>query len=466
MQNGNPGEIRRKKIIALVSVLIIAVLLIVFVLIPSLVKNNQAKANYSKALELMNSGQYQAAAEYFEECGDYSDAQDLAYQSYYTQAERLFENNDYEQAAGFYQRAGSYSNASEQYSECMYQIGLARMGRGDSNGAADAFLSAGINYKDIKRYICSDAALSQAVSLSTYPLNSRIEDYLFYKYGKQVVSISGDGNIDGDIYGDYSLDGTNLEVHLCADEYNGGTMDQVVDAFLSFIRCVYGIENSSVTSKLSEIKQNNYGSFYLSEQDELMADTWNEAGYVFLKVETVPIETTRQKSSLEGKAQMLVNVINQTAGENVATIEFVNNDTEATIEIKLLFSDDGSCYITGSYDASNDVFSISTLSIGFDVGPEQTKSEYIATFSNAAPVVYGIVEGVFGMSIDSSAKNDLVDKLTWAAEVWYRLVVEEGKDMWMEETGIFSPNLAGLRFEFQVVGNWFGGTLECSGYSF
>ena len=207
-------------------------------------------------------------------------------------------------------------------------------------------------------------------------------------------------------------------------------------------------------------------SFYLSQGSELMASIWAESGYYMMNVETVSKQATQRKASLAGKAQTLADAINQTAGENIASLGFVNNDDEATIEIKLLFSDEGSCYIYGTFDTNSDIFSISTLSIGFDVGPKQEENAYIAEFAKTAPVVYGIIERTFGLSIASSEKEGLESVLDTAARVWYSLVVEDGGDMWMEETGEYGVHLAGLSFNFQVVGNWFGGTIECSGFSF
>lgn len=466
MQNGDPREIRRKKIIALVITIAVVVLLIVFVLIPALVKSNQAKTSYNRAMELVSSGQYLAAAEQFEACGEYSNASEMARQSYYAQADILFGNQDYGHAADYYLKAEPYSNAVEQYNESMYQVGLSCLERADYDGTAQAFMRAGLGYKDTLRYVCNNAALSQAVPFSNYPLADRVADSLYYDYGERVIdSISGDGNIEGELYGIYSTEGENLFVSLSGEE------DKIIDAFVIFLRHNYGVDSSEVESNVRSTMQSVRAyepeqSFYLSQGSELMASIWVESGYYLMNVETVTRQATQEKASLEGKAQALADTINQTAGESISSLGFVNNDDETTLEIKLLFSDEGSCYITGNYDANSGVFSISTLSVGFDVGPKQEESAYIAKFAKAAPVVYGIIEGTFELTIAFSEKDRLESALETAARVWYRLVVEEGGDMWMEETGEYGVNLAGLSFDFQVVGNWFGGTIECSGVSF
>lgn len=466
MQNADPREIRRKKITALVISITVVVLLTVFVLIPALVRSNQAKTSYNRAMELFSSGQYLAAAEQFEACGEYSNATEMARQSYYAQADIHFDNQDYEHAADYYLKAEPYSNAVEQYNESMYQVGLIFLERRDYNGAAQAFMQAGLRHRDTMRYICNNAALSQAIPFPDYPLADRVADSLYYDYGEKVIdSISGDGSISGELYGNYSAEGEKLSVILA------GEKDKIIDAFVIFLRHNYGVDSSEVESNVRSAVQSarayeSEQAFYLSQGSELMASIWVESGYYMMNVETVTRQATQQKASLEGKAQALVDTINQTAGKSIASLGFVNNDDEATIEIKLLFSDEGSCYITGSYDANSCVFSISTLSIGFDVGPKQEESAYIAKFAKAASVVYGIIEETFGLTIASLERGGLESALETVARVWYSLVVEDGGDMWMEETGEYSVNLAGMSFDFQVVGNWFGGTIECSGVSF
>ena len=466
MQNGDPKEIRRKKIITLGMAIVVVVLLIVFVLIPALVRNNQAKTGYNRAMELYSSGQYQVAAEQFEACGEYSNASEMAKQSNYAQADLFFTNQDYEHAAEFYLKAEPYSNAVEQYNESMYQVGLICLERADYDGTAQAFMRAGLGYKDTLRYICSNAALSQAVPFSNYSLADRVADTLYYDYGDSVISrIDEDGSIDGSLYGNYTAERENLYVSLA------GESDRIIDAFVAFLRHSLGIDSLEVERNVKSAVQSARAyepeqTFYLSQGSELMASIWVESGYYMMNVEAVSRQTTQHKVSLEGKAQTLADTINQMAGEDVASLGSVNNGDEATIEIKLLFSDEGSCYITGTYDANSDIFKISTLSIGFDVGPQQEESAYIAEFAKTAPVVYGIVERTFGLFIISSEKEGLESVLDTAARVWYRLVVEDGGDMWMEETGEYGVRLAGLSFNFQVVGNWFGGTIECSGSSF
>lgn len=81
-------------------------------------------SNYTKAEELLSSGDYSAALEIYTDLGDYEDSQDKAKKCTYEIANECFEQKNYKNALENYSELGDYEDAKDKAAECEKEIGM------------------------------------------------------------------------------------------------------------------------------------------------------------------------------------------------------------------------------------------------------------------------------------------------------------------------------------------------------
>ena len=78
--------------------------------------------DYKNAQKLYDSGEYQAAAEAFEQLGDYKDSQERTRDCFYQEALELEDNEAYEEAGDLFEKLGEYEDAREHFLACRYGL--------------------------------------------------------------------------------------------------------------------------------------------------------------------------------------------------------------------------------------------------------------------------------------------------------------------------------------------------------
>ena len=115
-----------KKVIGILAgaavVVIAAVMLVTKLVIP--------EQNYKKAMKLSEAGQYQEAAEAFEQLGDYKDSADLVREMRYDHAVALSEAGQYMEATEAFEQLGDYKDSADLVQEMQREY-LKKADRGD-----------------------------------------------------------------------------------------------------------------------------------------------------------------------------------------------------------------------------------------------------------------------------------------------------------------------------------------------
>lgn len=107
---------------------------------------------YAEAEALLTEGKYAEANDAFIAAGNYSDAAQRVGEPYYVQAEALLAEGDYKAANEAFIAAGDYSDAAQRVGEPYYVQAEALLAAGDPEGATAAFEAAG-EYSDAKQRI-------------------------------------------------------------------------------------------------------------------------------------------------------------------------------------------------------------------------------------------------------------------------------------------------------------------------
>lgn len=127
---------KRNKRIGVIVISIIAIcaalaLTVICVIIP-LIK-------YNKAVELLESGNYETAIASFEEMGEYRDADERIKECWYKQGEELFNNGRYKEASEIFNKLLDYSDSKDKYNESIYQLALPFYEAGDLDNSNPLF---------------------------------------------------------------------------------------------------------------------------------------------------------------------------------------------------------------------------------------------------------------------------------------------------------------------------------------
>ena len=81
--------------------------------------------NYNKAMELKESGDYQAASDMFAELGDYEDSAAQITDCSYLSAKRLVDEGKYDEAKTALEKLGDYKDCKELITKCDYEKAVA-----------------------------------------------------------------------------------------------------------------------------------------------------------------------------------------------------------------------------------------------------------------------------------------------------------------------------------------------------
>ena len=87
--------------------------------------------DYRKAIDLYNAGRYDAAAEMFQELGDFESSAELLTRSRYWTAIDLAEAGNYEEALSRFQELSGFEDSAQRVTECTYQIAMAAFDAGN-----------------------------------------------------------------------------------------------------------------------------------------------------------------------------------------------------------------------------------------------------------------------------------------------------------------------------------------------
>lgn len=98
-----------------------------------------AELDYRKAVNLYNSGKYDAAIDAFYELGDYEDSKDLFQLSHYWAAMSRMEAGNYSEALPRFLKLGDYEDSTQRAVECKYQLGLVAFESGNFTDAQNYF---------------------------------------------------------------------------------------------------------------------------------------------------------------------------------------------------------------------------------------------------------------------------------------------------------------------------------------
>ena len=176
---------------------------------------------YTKAENLMNAGEYEAAAEVFAALGNYSDAQDKRWEAKYAEAESLLNAGKSGEAFKAFENLKNYSDAADKVKEIKYKAAENLLEAGRYEDAAKAFEELG-NYSDAldrvqeaetdnleKKYQAAVSLMNQGKYTEANAEFEKIRGYkdvdalleendLKYIPGKEITfgSYEQDGNID------------------------------------------------------------------------------------------------------------------------------------------------------------------------------------------------------------------------------------------------------------------------------
>ena len=103
--------------------------------------------DYFKAKKLMDSGDYKAALELFDDLGDHKDSEELARECRYQLALDALDDDNIDEAEKLLKQIPDYKNSAELTKECTYRRAVAAMDAGDLEKAIKLFGSLDV-YKD------------------------------------------------------------------------------------------------------------------------------------------------------------------------------------------------------------------------------------------------------------------------------------------------------------------------------
>ena len=109
--------------------------------------SDQMKADYSRALQLIENSQWGEAYELLKDMGNYRDAAQQAVKARYLAGKETLEAGNYDEAHAIFVSLGSYEDAAELANQSIYQKGASLTQAGKYDKAREAFLSVK-EYKD------------------------------------------------------------------------------------------------------------------------------------------------------------------------------------------------------------------------------------------------------------------------------------------------------------------------------
>jgi len=142
MEQAEPVKKKKNKlVIGLIAGIVAAVLVVVILLV------GIPMYRYGQAEDLMESGDYWAAMEAFENMDDYRDSESRATECYYLYGKSLLESGACQEAKEVFQNLGSYQDSVTMITECDYCQAEIWLQEGKYGQAKAAFTEI-VNYKD------------------------------------------------------------------------------------------------------------------------------------------------------------------------------------------------------------------------------------------------------------------------------------------------------------------------------
>ena len=190
---------RNKRIVAIVTPVIVAAFIFVIVLNSIIIPNK----NYNEAVSLMNDGKYEEAIAAFEAMDGYKDSSDKIEECYaaildakYIVANELMHNGQYNDAISAFEELQGHLDSEAKIEECRYAIALALMNQEKYSEAISVFeLISG--YKDSEDRIqeCNAAVTEQKYIYAVSLMNdgkyeqaiSTLEGIINYKDSKELI---------------------------------------------------------------------------------------------------------------------------------------------------------------------------------------------------------------------------------------------------------------------------------------
>ncbi|NLD04060.1 MAG: hypothetical protein GX674_12190, partial [Clostridiales bacterium] len=164
---------RNKRMAMIITPLVLAAIGIALLLTQVVIP----RGNYQKAMDLLNSKQYDQASEAFKALGDYSDSAVMVQQSIYQKGIDYLANKQYDQAVAVFETLGSYSDSVVMVSESKYQKAKSFQENGQFDEAIRLFEGLGSysNASSIVRQAQADKLYVAGDYVGAYAIYSTLE---------------------------------------------------------------------------------------------------------------------------------------------------------------------------------------------------------------------------------------------------------------------------------------------------
>lgn len=156
------------------------------------------QVKYKKAEKYMEAGQYQEAANTFNELDNYKDSKKKAEEAetkyLYNQAKDYYEKKEYEKAYSVFNDLGEYEDSKDYAVECRYEMALDLLARGDDDDAYRLFKEIE-TYKDVDSYLKEFVPVPSNIDIKSNIRSIAYESDFIYtiNYNKEgkIISVNG-----------------------------------------------------------------------------------------------------------------------------------------------------------------------------------------------------------------------------------------------------------------------------------
>lgn len=166
-------------VVVVATLLVIAIILGFFVILP--------QSKYNKAVDMMNSGDYNGAYEIFADLDEYKDSYNRKYECRYKEASAAFENEDYKTANEIFSQIGNYEDSDKMAEKSLFMLHKTAL----SKAEAGSVIQFGFYEQDGKTgnekepidWIVLDTKGNRALLVSVYALDCQ-------KYNNQKIDVT------------------------------------------------------------------------------------------------------------------------------------------------------------------------------------------------------------------------------------------------------------------------------------
>lgn len=272
------------KILRTVSIIVGIGVMLVFIL----TKVVLPQVKYKEAEKYMETGQYQEAANTFNELDNYKDSKKKAEEAetkyLYNKANDYYEKKDYEKAYSIYNELGEYEDSKDYAVECRYQMALDLLAKGKDDDAYSAFQEIEA-YKDVGVFLKDFVPVPNSIEIKSNDTRIAVEDEIIFtiNYNKQGKIVSANYIIHGkyeskemeesemiyyfDEEGNVSKCALNGYWHSSYDYNDDGTVNQI-DENSGKISCEYDKYGNPINRYVYYDHENHIVGRYGEECDE------------------------------------------------------------------------------------------------------------------------------------------------------------------------------------------------------